>query len=174
VTTKQEKVFAAIIGLALVGGIAFAVADSIGHTTVERVFLQYWPLRVVVTVAMIAFLGIFVYAIAIAVVRGYLGEGDWQKGITRFVVAALAAWFFTVTVRHYAFWMWEAGPYGTQYEAVDQRYTDLCTSEDEVDYGVYETDADWHAGDDVCAPLERRLHRLYPGPAWLFGNRPEP
>lgn len=171
---RPEVAFRWLVALLWVCGLVLIAADSFAHVTVSRLFVEYWPLRTVTALVAIVVLGFFVLAVALAVVRSYLGEGDWRKGLKRFAVSALAAWFLTTAARHFAFWLWEAGPYGSQYEAVAQRYTDLCTSQQQVDYQQWETDVDWHAGDNICAPLERRLQRLYPGPAWLFGNRLEP
>lgn len=173
-TAKQEKALGVAFGLVILGSFAFFIADNVAHVSVERFLLEHWPLRFLLTVVSIAVVGFFGYFFWVAIVLTYVGDGDWKKGFLKFAVSAVAAWFFIAGVHQFTFWLWEAGPTGNQYEAVDQRYSDLCTTQEEVDYGQWETDVDWHAGDGVCAPLERRLHRLYPGPVWLFGQRPGP
>jgi hypothetical protein len=137
-----------------------------------KAFFDFGLVRLVMALGLIGVYGWFAYWLWVLVVRTYLGDGDWKKGLGKFAASVLVVWFSVWVVHLSAYWLWSVTPGASSYNAVVERFQLLCTVEIQDDETQGHREIDWHAGDEVCAPLNRQVNRLYPGPTWLFGNRP--
>jgi hypothetical protein len=138
------------------------------------IFEQFWPLRILLALAFVAFLGWYFYILlGKMLIERYIGDGDWRRGLLKFAAAVAVAWATLRLIHMFAFMLWEGLPVGNEYERLSSRYSDACLDTYQVDKNSYQTDVDWHAGAGVCEPLYRSLRRLYPRPSWLFGNAPQ-
>jgi hypothetical protein len=137
--------------------------------------LDFWPVRGLLALVYVVLFGAYLYLlIGHGFVKGYIGSGDWKKGLVKVAATVVVTWFTIRALQMFAFWLWEGLPVANKYERVASRYSDLCTTEYQTGENEWQTDTDWHAGDRVCAPLYQRLRHLHPPPTWLFGSAPQP
>lgn len=135
-------------------------------------FFELWPVRAVIVIGLIAIYGVYAYAMVVLVIRYYIGDGEWKKGLLKTAAAVAALWVALRFFHLFAFWIWDATPVANQFDETRNRYDDLCTAFIRDDENSGHQENDWHAGDRICYDLAKQVYVLYPRPAWLFGTAP--
>lgn len=151
-----------------------ALAISNKMSSVQQLTAPLWIRAIlwILGLGVVLFLATCAVIILRMVITNYVGSGNERDGWKRFAISAVLVWFGLRAVHTTAYWLWTLTPLAAEQQQVAAQYTDMCTVSVQDDENSGHIEDDWHAGAYVCAPLKRRLHSLYPTPAWLFGSRP--